>query len=92
MTKAKAVHKICKVGYEHLGGFQVISDNFFTLFSRPSNFIDLYQNRDLDEIVNQISQNLYEAFVCMKLFPQIRTDQQDDQINLLIAQRLNALL
>ena len=55
MTRVKSVHKICKVGYEHLGSFQVVSDDFFTLFSRPSNFIDLYQNRNEDEIVNSIS-------------------------------------
>ena len=42
MTRCKAVHRICRVSYEHLGAYQVVSNDFFNLFNQESNFIDLY--------------------------------------------------
>ena len=88
ITKANAAHKICRVAFEHVGSFQTISKDFFSLYNQKSNFLDLYQNKNEDHIVNQISHNLYEMFCSLGVAPILKTESDDDQINKKIQEKL----
>lgn len=45
ITKANAVHKICKVGYNHLN-YHVVSQNLFEIPNGKNNFKHLYQGKE----------------------------------------------
>jgi len=79
ITKANAGNKICRVGYEYLGAYQVVNKDFFQLFNQQGNFTSLYQGKNEVEIVNRLTVNLYEAFCSLGLAPIIRVEDSDDE-------------
>lgn len=81
MTKSQASHKICRVTYDHLSTYQVVSKDFYTLFGHQSNFINLYQNQNEYNIVQKISSNLFEVFLSLGIAPIVRIEEADDPIN-----------
>lgn len=46
MTKTGGAERICRVSYEHLGAYQVVNSDFFSLHNQRSNFKKLYQQID----------------------------------------------
>lgn len=50
ITRANVGHKILKVCQHHLGNYQTINNDFFTLFNQKQNFVDLYRNENIDKI------------------------------------------
>lgn len=88
MTRSNAAHKICRVAYEHLGAYQIVSKDFFNLFNQRDNFINLYQGKNEASIVTQIAHNLFEVFCSLGVAPYIRLDDNDDPVNHKVAKKL----
>ena len=92
MTKSNASHKIRRVAYDHLGAYHVITKDFFSLFNHQGNFVDLYQSRNEDQIVETLANNLFEVFCSMSLAPMVRVDTRDtNPINQRIIERMSQL-
>jgi hypothetical protein len=87
MTKSNAAHKICRVGYEHLGSYHVISKDFFSLFNHQDNFINLYQGKT--DCIDLLASQLFEFFCSIQMAPMIRVDSREtDNTNLKIIEKL----
>ena len=90
MTRSNAAHKICRVGYEHLGSYHVISKDFFSLFNHKDNFINLYKGKT--DCIELLANQLFEFFSSIQMAPMIRVDSREtDTTNLKIVERLQKL-
>ena len=89
VTKTNCAHKICKVSFEHLGTYQVVTKDFFALFDQKNNFVDLYKNRNLDVICSKIANDLFEMFCGLNMVPMLRQQEGgDDEITNKIGQKM----
>lgn len=87
MTRSNAAHKICRVGYEHLGSYHVISKDFFSLFNHKDNFVNLYQGKT--ECIDLLANQLFEFFCGINMAPMIRVDSREtDHTNFKIVEKL----
>lgn len=91
VTKTNQAHKICRVAQEHLGAFQVVNSDFFTLFNQKQNFVDLYTNRNQDEIISKMAFNLYSVFCSLGFAPILRVTKDGDPTNGKVIEKLKSL-
>ena len=77
MTRVNGAERIARVSYEHLGSFKVVNRNFFSLQTHDNNFKDLYLQRDEDQIVNRISNELFETFRSLGIAPVLKVSEDD---------------
>jgi len=89
MTKSNASHKICRVSYDHLGAYHVISKDFFSLFNHQDNFVNLYQSKNEALIIETLANNLFEVFCSLGLAPMVRVDSREvNPVNQKIIERM----
>ena len=80
IAKTNQAHKVCRVAYDHLGSFQVINKDFFTLFGQKDNFINLHQGKNEEVIVQSLACSLFETFSSLGLVPIVKSTENDEPI------------
>ena len=90
MTRVNGAERICRVGYEHLGSYQVISQSFFTLNGHQDNFNNLYLQVNEEQIIERVSKDIFETFRSLGIAPVLRVTE-DDLLTIKICDKLKQL-